>query len=89
LRRIKHYVVSAFKGESVLIYIAGFIVFAVLPYFLAFRVLKVDRAWIELGLLAAKLVFVFMLSLFGWVITMGALDRLSRKEMQTIGSEDS
>lgn len=89
IRRAKHYLTGAFKPESLLIYIVGFIVFALLPYLLLFRVIKVDRAWLEIGFFVLKLAVVFTLTLFGWVITMNALNQSGREELQTVGSEDS
>jgi hypothetical protein len=67
----------AFAPQSVLIYIAGFLVFAVAPYFLLFKTTQSRHAWLELSFLVARLVVVFALTLFGWTITVRALGRFS------------
>ncbi|MGH9871386.1 MAG: hypothetical protein ACRD9S_02840 [Pyrinomonadaceae bacterium] len=67
----------AFAPQSVLIYIAGFLVFAVAPYFLLFKTTQSSRAWLELSFLVARLLLVFALTLFGWTITVRALARFS------------
>lgn len=67
----------AFAPQSVLIYIAGFLVFAVAPYFLLFKTTQSRHAWLELSFLIARLVVVFALTLFGWTITVRALGRFS------------
>ncbi|HYU99946.1 MAG TPA: hypothetical protein VE977_14055 [Pyrinomonadaceae bacterium] len=67
----------AFAPQSVLIYIAGFLVFAVAPYFLLFKTTQSKHAWLELSFLVARLVVVFALTLFGWTITVRALGRFS------------
>jgi hypothetical protein len=67
----------AFAPQSVLIYIAGFLVFAVAPYFLLFKTTQSQHAWLELSFLVARLVVVFALTLFGWTITVRALGRFS------------
>jgi len=67
----------AFAPQSVLIYIAGFLVFAVAPYFLLFRTTQSQHAWLELSFLVARLLVVFALTLFGWTITVRALGRFS------------
>jgi hypothetical protein len=73
LRRIARLLARAFAPQSVLIYIAGFLIFAVAPYFLLFRSIQTKHAWIEVSLLVLRLAVVFALSLFGWVITVRAL----------------
>ncbi len=63
----------AFAPSSVLIYVIGFLVFAVLPYFLLFKNTPSSKAWLEISFLVARLAAVFLLTLFGWVITVWAL----------------
>ena len=63
----------AFAARSVLIYMAGFVIFAVVPYFLLFRTTTTTRAWLEIGLFAVRLTAAFCLTLFGWVITVRSL----------------
>ena len=77
IRKIVTLLSRAFAPQSVLIYIAGFLVFAVVPYFLLFKTMQTKHAWLELSLLVARLVVVFALTLMGWMITVRALGLLS------------
>ena len=67
----------AFAPQSVLTYVAGFLIFAVVPYFLLFKTTQTKHAWLELSLLVGRLVVVFALTLLGWVTTVRALGLLS------------
>lgn len=73
IRRVATHLSRAFAPQSVLIYIAGFLIFGVAPYFLLFRATPTMHAWLEVSLLVARLVVVFGLTLFGWVTTVKAL----------------
>lgn len=73
IRRVATHLSRAFAPQSVLIYIAGFLIFGVAPYFLLFRTTPTKHAWLEVSLLVARLVVVFGLTLFGWVTTVKAL----------------
>ena len=77
IRKIVTLLSRAFAPQSVLIYIAGFLIFAVAPYFLLFKTTQTKHAWLELSLLVARLVMVFVLTLIGWLITVRALGLLS------------
>ncbi|HZE63076.1 MAG TPA: hypothetical protein VE056_04320 [Pyrinomonadaceae bacterium] len=67
----------AFAPQSVLIYVAGFLIFAVVPYFLLFRTTPNKHAWLEIILLTIRLAAVFALTLLGWVITVKAIALLN------------
>jgi hypothetical protein len=73
IRKIATLLARAFAPQSVLIYIVGFIIFGVVPYFLLFRTTPTKYAWLEIFFLVARLAVVFALTLFGWVITVKAL----------------
>jgi hypothetical protein len=73
IRRVVALTTRAFAPRSVLIYVVGFVIFAVLPYFILFRTTQTKHAWIEIALLVTRLVAVFALTLFGWTITVRAL----------------
>jgi hypothetical protein len=75
IKRIAGLLARAFAPRSVLIYVVGFLVFAVVPYYLLFRTTQTKHAWIELFLLVVRLIIVFALTLFGWLITVRALAR--------------
>jgi len=77
IKRIATLLSRAFGPQSVLIYIAGFLIFAVAPYFLLFKTTQTRHAWLELALLIARLVVVFALTLLGWTITVRALAKPS------------
>ncbi len=77
-KRIGRNLVGAFAPHCVLIYAAGLIVFALIPYFLISVRTAVQQAWLELGLLGVRLTLALLLMLFGWVITLGALAEISR-----------
>jgi len=77
IRRIAPLLSRAFAPQSVLIYVAGFLFFAVAPYFLLFKTTQTKHAWLELSFLVARLAVVFVLTLFGWTITVRALGRFS------------
>ena len=78
LKRIGSLLANAFSPRSVLVYVLGFIVFAIAPYFLLFRATPSKHAWLEIMLFVARLAVVFALTLFGWVITVKTLALLSK-----------
>lgn len=77
LKRIGTLLANAFSPRSVFVYVLGFVVFAIAPYFLLFRATTSKHAWLEIILLVARLAVVFALTLFGWVITVKTLALLS------------
>jgi len=77
--KLRYHLARAFAPQSVLIYIAGFLIFGVAPYYLLFRTTQTKHAWLELSFLVARLVVVFALTLFGWLITVRALGRFSTR----------
>ncbi len=79
IKRVGSHLAKAFAPQSVLVYVAGFLVFGLLPYWLLFRTTPNSRAWLEISFLVTRLVAVFALTLFGWVITVWALSLLSNQ----------
>jgi len=73
IKRLGTHLSRAFAPQSVLIYLLGFIVFGLLPYFMLFKTTPSSKAWLEISFLVARLTGVFLLTLFGWVITVWAL----------------
>lgn len=63
----------AFAPQSVVIYAIGFVFFAVVPYFLIVTKTPASSAWLDAGLLVARLLLSVLFSLIGWVVTVGAL----------------
>lgn len=80
LRRAHKVTARAFAPQSVFIYACGALVFAIAPYFLIFHTSQIERAWLEVSLLAVRLVLSAFLILFGWVITVGTLALLNKSE---------
>jgi hypothetical protein len=80
----------AFAPQSVLIYVVGFLIFAVVPYLLLFRTTPNKHAWLEIILLTIRLAAVFALTLLGWIITVKAIALLhiqSSKSPEPIANE--
>jgi hypothetical protein len=75
LKRIHRVAARAFAPRSVLVYLVGFFVFALVPYFVLYTRPPVSNGWAEMSIFGARLVFVFVLTLLGWTITLGALAR--------------
>jgi hypothetical protein len=73
IKSAKDLVLGAFAPHSVLIYTAGFVVFGVIPYLLLFKTTPASKAWMEIAFFVGRLVLGFVLTLFGWVVTMRAL----------------
>jgi hypothetical protein len=83
IKKLKTLLARAFAPQSVLIYVVGFVIFAVIPYFLLFKTIPTKHAWLEISLLVARLAVVFALSLFGWVMTVKAISLLSKSALST------
>ncbi|MFN2498742.1 MAG: hypothetical protein ABR557_06640 [Pyrinomonadaceae bacterium] len=79
IKKTGNLLARAFAPQSVLIYVVGFLIFAVIPYFLLFRTTPNKHAWLEIVLLAVRLAAVFALTLLGWVITVKAIALLTFK----------
>jgi hypothetical protein len=76
LQRLGQILARATSSQSVFIFALGLIVFALLPYVLLFVHLPVKGAWSEVGVFTLRLVVVFALILFGWIITLSTLAKL-------------
>ncbi|HEX8144552.1 MAG TPA: hypothetical protein VF553_18435 [Pyrinomonadaceae bacterium] len=73
LKRAHRTLALALRPSSVLIYALGLTLFAVIPYFLLFGHVHAGKAWIEIGLLLARLLMVFLFTIYGWTLTVSAL----------------
>ena len=78
LKRIGQLIARAFAPQSVLVYVVGFLIFAVLPYFLLFRTTPNKHAWLDIILLGIRVAAVFALTLLGWIITVKAIALLNK-----------
>jgi hypothetical protein len=66
----------------VFVYTSGLLFFAVAPYLLIFHTTQMERTWLEVLLLVARLSLSALLILFGWVTTIGTLSVLSQQQQQ-------
>jgi hypothetical protein len=72
-KRSHRVLARSFAPQSVVIYLIGFVIFAVIPYFLIVSKTPAGNAWLDVGLLLARLLLAAVFSLVGWVVTVGAL----------------
>jgi hypothetical protein len=70
----------SFAPGAMLIYLVGLLIFGVVPYLLVELRPPLKGEWIEVGQLGFQLALAALLSLFGWVLTLGALTRRQRSE---------
>jgi len=70
----------AFAPRSVLVYAVGFFLFGLMPYFVLFTRTPLTNGSAELTVFGARLALVFALTLVGWVVTLGALARVTPPE---------
>ncbi len=73
LKRSPRVIARAFAPTSVLIYATGLFLFGLMPYFLIFTRTPVKNAWGELFIFGLRLALAFVFTLWGWMITLGAL----------------
>jgi hypothetical protein len=70
----------AFAPRSVLVYAVGLFLFGLMPYFVLFTRTGLTNAWAELSLFGLRLALVVALTFVGWVVTLGALARVTPPE---------
>ena len=68
----------AFAPSAVIAYAVGFVIFAIIPWFLVVTRTSAASPWLDVTLLVLRLALAALFSLVGWVITIGALGKLSR-----------
>ena len=73
LKQLGSIISRAFEPRSFLIYSAGLIVFALIPYLLLFVHLPLPGAWKEISIFTVRLALVFAFTLLGWVMTLSTL----------------
>lgn len=73
----------AFAPRSVLVYAVGLFLFGLMPYFVLFTRTAVTNGWAELWLFGTRLALAFTLTLMGWLVTLGALARVTPPETGT------
>ena len=75
---VRKVAVKAFAPQSVVVYVCGFLIFAIVPYVLITKKFGTERVWLEFALLMARLTASAVLILLGWVTTVGAISILNR-----------
>lgn len=78
LSNVRKIALKAFAPQSVVVYVCGFLIFAVAPYVLITERIPTERAWLEFAMLTARLSVSALLILLGWVTTVGAISILNR-----------
>jgi len=78
IKNLRKVLTSTFAPHSVFVYACGFLIFAVVPYYLLQGKISIQRPWLELSLLFLRLGVSAILILIGWVTTVGAISILSR-----------
>jgi hypothetical protein len=87
LKRAWRVALCAFAPRAVVTYALGLLVFGALPYLLIFTRTPAKNAWLDMGLLGTRLALAFLLIMFGWVVTLGALSVLSQEKNEAAGIE--
>jgi hypothetical protein len=70
----------AFAPRSVLVYAVGLFLFGMMPYFVLFTRTAVTNGWAEVTLFGMRLALAFVLTLVGWLVTLGGLARVTPPE---------
>ncbi|HVS20823.1 MAG TPA: hypothetical protein VHD88_03195 [Pyrinomonadaceae bacterium] len=86
LKRIGCVFARAFSSNSVLTYALGLIIFVAIPYALLFIPITIKGNKTEFAVFILRLVLVFAFTLFGWIVTVGALARLPRENTPAVDS---
>ncbi|HEX8338388.1 MAG TPA: hypothetical protein VF621_16840 [Pyrinomonadaceae bacterium] len=70
----------AFAPRSVFVYSVGLDLFGLMPYFVLFTRTSFTTGWSELALFGLRLALALFLTLVGWLVTLGALARVTPPE---------
>ena len=81
LKRIFSVILRAFAPRSVITYLLGFIIFAVIPYFIITTRTPVKSPWLDLSLLGFRIALGLFIALAGWVVTVGSLSLFTKSEV--------
>ncbi len=73
IKKLPRNLARAFAPQPTLVYAIGLVLFGLIPYFLLFTHTPASNAWVEFGLFVARLVLVFVFTLYGWALTMSTL----------------
>lgn len=82
-RRAHRTLYKSFAPGTLLVYLIGLLIFGIVPYLLVDMRPPMKGALIEVGQLGIQLALAALLSLFGWVLTLGALTDRQKSEVAT------
>jgi hypothetical protein len=77
LKSLHRVIGRAFAPRSALVYGIGLFLFGLMPYFVIYTTTPIKNGWAELILFGLRLLIAFILTLWGWAITFGALARVT------------
>lgn len=78
VKNLRKVLSNTFAPQSMFVYACGFLIFAIVPYYLLQGKLSIERPWLELSLLILRLGVSALCILLGWVTTVGAISILTR-----------
>lgn len=73
IKKLPRNLARAFAPQSALVYTLGLVIFGLIPYFLLFTHTPANNSWVEFSLFVARLILVFVFTLYGWALTVNAL----------------
>ena len=82
IHNLRETIARAFAPQAVFIFVCGFLIFAVVPYFLLAQTFQIEHSWLEVSLFAVRVVISALFVLLGWVTTVGALSILNTQNAQ-------
>ncbi|HEY0407988.1 MAG TPA: hypothetical protein VGC89_19790 [Pyrinomonadaceae bacterium] len=88
VRRTRHHLARAFAPDVALTYAVGLLLFGLIPYALIFIHTPAARPSVEFGLFIARLLLVFVFTLYGWALTFDALAGMSAAARATNANAD-
>lgn len=77
LKNVHRVVARAFAPRSVLVYAVGLFLFGLMPYFVIYTTTPIKNGSVELILFGLRLALAFVLTLWGWAVTLGALAKVA------------
>ena len=78
LQRVGNALARAFEFSSVLTYALGLIIFVLVPYAVLFARIQPKGNKTDFAVFIARLLFVFLFTLIGWIVTVATLARIER-----------
>ncbi len=85
-KRIFSAILQAFAPRSVVTYLLGFLVFAVIPYFIITTRTPIKSPWMDLSVLGIRIALALLIALVGWIVTVGALTGLTPEKPEVTQS---